>query len=280
MAKRVDPLKAKEAKQKKIAIVGAVLLVAVLAVQGPKTLKMLKGPQPAAQAASVGSGPGGPAAPAPAAGGPAAGAPASGVPGTAGSEGETPAAAAAPADLAAVADSDPAPEAEQGQLATFERFASKDPFAQQAQPVEDRAAAPAPPAAQPGSKTDEPKPVTVKPAAGDAAGGGTDGGFTTGGSTPVAPKLAEATSIAVNGKAENVALDGVFPADTPTFVLVSVAKDGKSIRIGIAGGSYASGDETLELALGKKLTLQNTADGSRYELELLAIEGFPLPKRK
>jgi len=38
--------------------------------------------------------------------------------------------------------------------------------------------------------------------------------------------------------------------------------------------------ETLKLALGKKVTLQNTADGSRYELELLSIQGFPLPKRK
>ena len=27
------------------------------------------------------------------------------------------------------------------------------------------------------------------------------------------------------------------------------------------------------------ITLQNTADGSRYELELLAVEGFPLPKK-
>ena len=44
-AKRIDPLKAKEAKQKKIAIGGAVLLLALLAFQGPKTLKMLQGPR-------------------------------------------------------------------------------------------------------------------------------------------------------------------------------------------------------------------------------------------
>ena len=118
MAKRVDPLKAKEAKQKKIAIGGAVLLLALLGVQGPKTLKMLKGPQPVHAPTST--------------------APATTTPGVAPAPGATTTAgeaapAAAPPELSAVADSDLSPEAVQGQLATFERFSSKDPFAQQAQ---------------------------------------------------------------------------------------------------------------------------------------------------
>ena len=92
--------------------------------------------------------------------------------------------------------------------------------------------------------------------------------------------LATETSVAVNGNAEIVKLDVPFPASTPTFVLVSVAADGKSVEIGIDGGEYANGGETLKLLLGKKLTLQNTADGSRFELELLSIQGFPLPKQK
>ena len=50
------------------------------------------------------------------------------------------------------------------------------------------------------------------------------------------------------------------------------------MQIGIAGGSYADGDDTIKLELGKPLTLQNTADGSRYELELRSVQGFPLPK--
>ena len=50
MAKRVDPLKAKKAKQKKVAIGLCVLLAAVVAFQGPKMLKMMKGPQAAAVA--------------------------------------------------------------------------------------------------------------------------------------------------------------------------------------------------------------------------------------
>ncbi len=263
MAKRVDPLKAKAAKQKKIAIGGAVLLLALLAYQGPKTLKMLQGPQPVTAPTST--------APATTTPGvtPAPGTTTPG--GTA--TGEVPAAAAP--ELSAVADSDLSPEAVQGQLATFERFASKDPFAQQAEPV-----ATAPPRVSDPKDGTETDPVDTKNDAKPADGDGADGGFTTGGSTPDAPEIAAATSISVNGVAEDVATEGSFPKDEPTFVLVKVAKNGKSVEIGIAGGEYASGGETITLALGKKLTLQNTADGSRYELELLTIQGSPVPKSK
>ena len=269
MAKKVDPLKAKQAKQKKIAIGGCVLLLALLGFQGPKTLKMLKGPQAIPSPAAT-------AAPATPAGAPAAAG------GTA--AGEVPAAAPAP-ELSAVPDSDLSPGVEQGQLATFERFASKDPFAQQAEPV----AKPPAPAADP---KDDATDTTADPAeqappadaasgdAGAGAGDGTDEGFTTGGSAPEAAEIAEATSISVNGVAEDVAVDASFQKDEPTFVLVKVAKNGKSVEIGIAGGQYADGDETITLELGKKLTLQNTADGSRYEIELLTIQGRPVPKKQ
>ena len=261
--KRIDPLKAKEAKQKKIAIGGAVLLLALLGVQGPKTLKMLKGPQPVAASASESRA----ATPEPAV--PVVGSDAAPLP-----------VAATGTELSAVADSDAAPAAEQGQLATFERFASKDPFAQQAEPV----AVPAPKAAPkdgadtaPADKAGEGKSAAES---GDADAG-SEGGFTTGGSTGAdPPKLATATSISVNGVAEDVAVEATFPKDEPTFVLVSIAKDGKSVEIGIAGGEYATGGETMKLALGKKMTLQNTADGSRYELELLTIQGVAIPKPK
>jgi hypothetical protein len=241
--------------------VGAVLLVGVLAIQGPKTLKMLKGPQPVTSAAATTT------TPAPAAPGAA---PTPAVTDATGVSG----AAAAPQpetlDVASLADSDLAPEAEDGQLLSFERFASKDPFAQQAQPV------PARPAAE--AKADETSaPAPAKPGA--AASGTSAGGFTTDGATPApAPvERATATSIAVNGVAEDVEVDAEFPAAQPTFVLVSLARDGKSVELGIAGGSYADGKQTLKLPLRKKVTLQNTADGSRYELQLLVVEGFPLP---
>ena len=276
-AKRVDPQKAKEAKQKKIAIGLVVLLVGVLVIQGPKMLKMLKGSQPPAATETV---PGGPApvagGPAPVAGGPApaTGAPAAGGPAVPPATGTT-AATAAPADLASVPNSDQAPVVDVGQLATFERFSTKDPFAQQAQPVEARPAAKKPATTDPA--TEPTKPTKTPTDATDA----TEGGFTTGGGTPSSSAtLATATSIAVNGVAEDVTVEVPFPVAEPTFVLVSIAKDGKSVEIGIDGGEYASGGETLKLVLGKKLTLQNTADGSRYELELRSIKGFPLPAQK
>jgi len=255
-AKRVDPLKAKAAKQKKIAIGGFVILAALLAIQGPKTLKMLKGGQAAAPPAVVTPRPATPGTP-------------TATPGTgtaAPAPGAVPAVAAV--ELASVPDSDQAPVVDDGQLATFERFSSKDPFAQQAEPV----VAPEPPAKEP-EETD--------PAADPTKGSGaTDGGFTTGGTTPpAAQELATTTSIAVNGVAEPVTLETPFPVAEPTFVLVSIAVDGKSVEIGINGGEYASGGETLKLLLGKKITLQNTADGSRFEIELLSIRGFPLPKQ-
>ena len=271
MARRVDPLKAKEAKQKKIAIGGAVLLLALLGFQGPKTLKMLKGPQAVPTAAST--------------------TPATTTPGVvtpAPTDGSTPAPGPVP-ELASVADSDAAPEAEQGQLATFERFASKDPFVQQAE----ASAAPTGGSDEnsPPSDADQEGAAAGEGAAPDddsTAGGGATGGFTPtpGGAAPPAPEapaeaqIAETTSIAINGVAEDVAVEAAFPKDEPTFVLVSVAKDGKSVQIGIAGGEYATGGETMKLELGKKLTLQNTADGSRYEIELRTIQGFPVPKIK
>ena len=265
-AKRIDPLKAKQAKQKKIAIGGAVLLLALLAFQGPKTLKMLQGPQPVAAPTSTS---------------PTTTTPAPTVPAVGGTDTTAAPVAATGADLAAVADSDAAPAVEQGQLATFERFSSKDPFAQQAEPVE--VATPVAPA-----KDTTEKPATNakdgdgKTGSGDGAAGesGSDGGFTTGGSTERKPVIATATSISVNGVAEDVALAATFPKDEPTFVLVSIATDGKSVELGIAGGEYATGGETMKLGLGKKITLQNTADGSRYEIELLTIQGFPVPKKK
>src|SRR5919201_4424669 len=79
MAKKIDPVKAKEAKQKKIAIGGAVLLVLLLAVEVPKTMKRLHGSsgpdwrtaQPAPTAGTTAAPPTGLAAPTLAGGNPA-----------------------------------------------------------------------------------------------------------------------------------------------------------------------------------------------------------------
>ena len=65
-------------------------------------------------------------------------------------------------------------------------------------------------------------------------------------------------------------MNGTFPADEDIFRLVSIAKNGKSVKIGVVGGSYDSGAATATLKLGEKLTLVNTADGTRY---VIAAEG-------
>ena len=49
--------------------------------------------------------------------------------------------------------------------------------------------------------------------------------------------------------------------------------------ISVAGGSYTNGKQTIKLQIGKRLTLQNTSDGSRYDLELLTVAGFVPPKK-
>ena len=109
MAKRVDPLVAKKAKQKKLAIILSVLLVGVVAFQGPKMLKMMKGPSATPAAA--------PATPTPS--------------GTADPSAPAGAAPVVPAQEAVLADSDVAPDAESGQLLSVDTFSTKDPFAQQ-----------------------------------------------------------------------------------------------------------------------------------------------------
>jgi hypothetical protein len=50
-----------------------------------------------------------------------------------------------------------------------------------------------------------------------------------------------------------------------------VKLSGATALVGIAGGSYASGDQTAILRKGKTLVLQNTADGTRYELRLVSV---------
>lgn len=279
-AKRVDPLKAKEAKQKKIAIVLGVLFLLVVAYQGPKTLKMLKGPQAAA-------------APAPA---PAA-------PTTTGAVPSAPA-PTAPDSPTELVDSDVPADPDAGQLLSFEQFASKDPFKQQVDlgavvpaasdptapdsgslPGSGDAAAPDPGAEPvspgvdpsiPGSAENPPISVGGGVGSGSSGSGSPGSGSGSAGSPPAeGPAPAANTTISVNGADQTVAVGSAFPTGEPIFELVSLGKDGRSVQIRIAGGNLASGGATLRLELGKPVTLQNTADGSRYTLVLRTIEGVP-----
>jgi len=222
MAKKFDA-KAKAKRQKIIAGVLGVLLLGVLAYEVPSLMKSKK---PPAAAAPV-------AAPAPVA--PVPGAPAAATP------------VAAPlTPSGTLTDTDPATQAGTGQLLSFDRFATKDPFVQQAGAPTAQSAGRAPAPVTSPLPPPPPPPAAKQPVA----------------------SLASAR-ISVNGTAEDVTAKATFPADDPVFVLVSVQKT--SAKVGIAGGSISTGSSTVTLQLGKKVTLMNTADGTRYVLVLVSV---------
>lgn len=260
MAKKADPFKAKQDRQKKLAIGGGVLLVLMLAIQGPKLLKRLHGggsEVPAWLAASRQGASGVPAAP----GGVSLAAP-SLAGGNPIGEGTT---AAATGLFAA----DAASPAGAGQLTSFGSFETKDPFAAQVEPG--TAKGPSVPA--------PPTPSTGAAGSSGTAGGG--GGVPNVTPPPGAKQVYTTAVIAVNGTLGTVAADADFgvplgPAGStavPLFHLVSIAAH--SVRVAIAGGSYATGAPTITLRQGKPVTLQNTADGTLYTL-LLYPQGTPV----
>jgi hypothetical protein len=254
--KRMNNLKnAKAARQKKLAIVLGVVLAVVLVVQVPRTLKRSHGSSsPTAAPASSSSQ----------------------TPGTATPGSATPASATAltaASSSTRLPESDLPPRRTKSELVSFERFASKDPFAPQ---VSDTTAttpgySSAPPAAAASSSTGTtssssaiPATTPSQPAQPAAATASTT---TTVGSGS-GSKLAAAV-IDVNGQPQAVRISQAFPQGSPTFKLVSL--QGRTAMIGIVGGSFASGNHTLALQLGKTLTLMNTSGGQRYELRLVSV---------
>ena len=230
MAKAFDP-KAKAKRQKIVAGVLGLVLVGVLVFQAPTILGMFGGGSSSTASEPAATPP--PAAPAPA----TPGAPAAATP------------ALPPGGTAALVDSDPTPQPADGQLVTFDRFESKDPFVQQVgdEPA-GQTAAPAPPA-NTATPANEPKSAAPAPKAPPAT-------------TQAAPKTAR---MSVNGGTRSVAVKDNFPEDDPIFTLVSL-QDGVA-KVSIVGGSYANGSQTISLKKGgKPVTLMNTADGTTFVL--------------
>jgi hypothetical protein len=240
--KKEDRAKAKAQREKKIAIGGAVLLVILLAVEGPKTLKMLHSKPNAPVVSATSTTP-------------------STTPGS-----TTPTSAAAPTPSGSVASavgssssnqlvSAVQPTVDQGQLSEFSRFASKDPFAVQVRPGG-------------GSSTStSPPPTTTTPT----------------GTTPTTPPAPAPTSavISVNGELGSVSVGADFPSSGGVFsrfgaIFHLVALTQTTAKISVVGGSYADGAPTVTLRVGKPVTLQNTADGTRYTL-VLEPQGTQVP---
>jgi hypothetical protein len=261
MAKKVDPVKAKAARQKKIAIAGGVLLLGLLAFQLPRTMKLLNNTgnvtTSAATTASATTPGSTPLAPPTLEGGSAATAPS----GSSGSGGSS----VATSDDGVQDPSNPLP-ASSGQLISFNRFKSKDPFNQQITDCGTGACSASPAPAGAGAGTGTGAATGTTPGGGSGTGAGTTG-VTPAGATAGAAAKATTASVSVNGRVERVSVGKSFPAADPVFVLLTLTT--KRATIGIAGGSLESGAHGVGLGLGKTLTLQNTADGASYVLRLV-----------
>jgi uncharacterized membrane protein YgcG len=232
--KQLDPLKAKQQKQKKILAVLGVVFLGVAAFMGPKLWKQLH-PPPLPPRVIPANG-----------GNPVAAAPTLAAPTLRGAE--VPGATTTDASGALIAA---APTVQDGQLTSFSRFASKDPFSQQLSDVQS-------------------SPSSSSPSGGSSGGGSANPGLT--GHPGNAPKPGTAV-ISVNGTLYTVATKTDFPQPSaadptvvPLFHLVSVTAH--TATISIAGGSYATGAPTVTLRENKPVTLMNTADGTRYTLVL------------
>ena len=146
-----------------------------------------------------------------------------------------------------------------GQLDNLSRFAFKDPF----RALVKVPTAPAASSATTGSPaTSKPNPKS-SPAAAAAAAVAPTVTFT---ATKTPPNAAV---VKTNGRRQVIFVGDDFPSKEPLFKLVALGK--KNIRIGVLGGSFTSGAPTIKLAKGKRLTLANKADGSRYVLQLLRL---------
>jgi hypothetical protein len=233
-------------RQKIFIAVGSVVLLAVLGFQLPK---LLGGKGRPAAVAPVTTGSGAAAAAAAAA---------------------TPAVPAGqlPGDRVVV-------QRDSNQLISFGLFKTKDPFIPQVTtttantpPIPPEEAPP--PTTTPNEPTPPVVPVGTPVTPAPLSPSSPTPGTTTPSAPPAPPAVPTEALIATNGLCERVAVKGTFPVTENIFRLVSIAKDGKSVQVSIVGGSFDSGEPTATLKLGDKLTLVNTADGTRYVIELKA----------
>ena len=242
-SKRMQSVReAKDKRAKKLAIGGAVLLVAVLAFEIPHVMKKSGGSSNSAASATTTTAAGTSAAPA----------------SSATTATGTAAAAALPATSTKLPNSDVAPRRLKSQLFAFSEFSSKDPFVQQVSAAD---------------ITSSPSSASSSGASAGASGGSTSGGgnsFTAPAQQTASRTLAQTGTVTlqVNGKVQTVRVGASFPSSNPLFKLVAVTHGG--VRIGIANGSYSSGAQTVTLGAGRSLTLVDTADGVRYKVTLIS----------
>ena len=233
-----DVREAKDRRAKKLAIGGAVVLVAVLAYQMSHMLGGSKSAAPPASTTTTTAD--------------------SGVPSTTTPAGTAGAAVLPTTGSTKLTDSDVAPARSKSQLYSFSNFSSKNPFAQQLSSGSGSTGG----TSAGTTTTPSPSPGTTVTASVRRAHPQRSS------STSSARSLAQTgvATISVNGKSETVRIGAGFPSANPLFRLVSVSHG--VAKIGIANGSYSSGAHTISLTIGRTLTLVDTADGIRYKLQL------------
>jgi hypothetical protein len=131
---------------------------------------------------------------------------------------------------AGLPDTDVPPEGGRDRLVSFSRFGSRDPFGQP---------------------------------------GGSSGSETSGAPTGGSEQSAGSAVLDVNGSSETVTAGSQFPANDPTFQLVSLTAD--TAVVGLVSGSFEGGEATVELSVGEQIELVADPDGTRYAVRLVSI---------
>lgn len=254
--KAADAMKRqKEARQKKILIGLAPLLLLLLVWQGPGMLSAFSGgdaaPPPVLPPEGGGDTTATPGTTPEAGLDPTSGAaPTTAAPGAAAAD-PTAATASLPDTTSTVA---PGP----GQLVAFDRFVGKDPFRQQVTAKTDTGGGPGAGAGNGGGGG-----ITVPPPGGGSGGGGT--------TPPPAPPPATYTAavIEVNGQQQTVEKRGAFPSFDPVFRLLAIRR--ASIEFGLVTGAFTEGQKRITVQAGRSVTLVSQPDGQRFVIKLVAV---------
>ena len=257
--KATDPKKSRDARAKKFLLVMVPVLIALVAWQGPKVLNQVRGEAPAEAAPASPSNEASSGTEVPGTG--SAAAPSEAVPGA-----EEPADGAAlpVANQQALPDTDQPPSADEGQLIYFSRFEARDPFVQLVDP-EDEGATEEPSVSTPTTDSSSPPPSTP-PSSGSTGGTGGDTGTVDDGGDTAATEV----KIAVNGRVTTLVVGDTFPENDAAFTVVSISGD--TAEIGLASGSFATGQQTITLKVGEPVTLISQPDGARFTLKLISTK--------
>ena len=124
-----------------------------------------------------------------------------------------------------------------GELISFNRFVTKDPFRQ-----------------------------GIPPGAGAAAEDEGQSGDDTG-------NPANTAVIEVNGDVEGVDVGASVPSSDPIFRLVSITDE--TAEVALVTGSFSNGAETIRVSVGETLVLVSNPDQSRYAIKLLSVAFVP-----